>query len=327
MIGLLIKSSLLIAVLWGFYRVILARESFFAANRWYLVLSLGLVFMLPFVSFPSLIDQQGMMSRWIEGEKMVQVQEPQVVAAPNLSVVPDLSQDIIEEDTSSEAVIPMPSPTVTPSTPDSTGKGWVYWLIRLYLFGVVIFSLNLLTQIGGIIWKIIRNKDRIKSPHYTLINLPQPSEPCSFFRYIFIHPDSYDFETYEQIIAHEAIHVRKWHTLDLLLAEVVAIVLWFHPLAWIYRREVEQNIEYQTDELLVKKENVEKSQYQMNLLKVATYRQPLAITTNYNQSLIKKRILRMSAKKSNPHNFWKYTFLLPVLFMTILFMNKPYISV
>lgn len=61
----------------------------------------------------------------------------------------------------------------------------------------------------------------------------------------------------------------------------------------------------------------------MNLLKIATYKKPLTITTNYNQSLLKQRILMMSAKKSNPHSYWKYVFMAPILFAMLLVINKP----
>ncbi|MEM6698764.1 MAG: ankyrin repeat domain-containing protein, partial [Bacteroidota bacterium] len=100
---------------------------------------------------------------------------------------------------------------------------------------------------------------------------------------------------------------------------------WFNPFVWLFRKEVEKNIEYQTDDLLTRKAvKKEKKGYQLNLLKIATHNKPLTITTNYNQSLIKQRILKMNAKKSNPYSYWKYAFIAPVLLMLILAMNEPY---
>lgn len=111
--------------------------------------------------------------------------------------------------------------------------------------------------------------------------------------------------------------------IDLLLSEIAVILLWFNPIMWLFRKEVEKNIEYQTDDILLKGEAVEKESYQMNLLKVATYNMPLTITTNYNQSLIKQRIMKISAKKSNPHSLWKYVFTAPLIFSLLLLINKP----
>ena len=51
------------------------------------------------------------------------------------------------------------------------------------------------------------------------------------------NPASYDYDTYEQIIAHEKIHANKLHTIDLLLAEIAVVFLWFNPFVWLLRRE------------------------------------------------------------------------------------------
>jgi ankyrin repeat protein len=74
---------------------------------------------------------------------------------------------------------------------------------------------------------------------------------------------------------------------------------------------------------MLKGTTVEKERYQMNLLKIATHRKPLTITTNYNQSLIKQRIFRMNAKKSSPHSYWKYAFMAPLLLGMLLVINRP----
>lgn len=162
----------------------------------------------------------------------------------------------------------------------------------LYIFGVGVFSLHLLAQIISMLWKVYTHTDQIQDEDYTIVNVHAEIDPCSFFRYIFINPTNYDYETYEQILAHEKVHVRQRHSFDLLLAECAVILLWFNPFIWILRKEIEKNIEYQTDDISVKGKTEEKEQYQLNLLKVATHTQPLSITTNYNQSSIKQRILK-----------------------------------
>jgi bla regulator protein blaR1 len=45
--------------------------------------------------------------------------------------------------------------------------------------------------------------------------------------------------------------------LDILFAELVLIVQWFNPFAWQYRKEIEKNLEFLTDNQLVQKEHVE----------------------------------------------------------------------
>ena len=104
---------------------------------------------------------------------------------------------------------------------------------------------------------------------------------------------------------------------------MMLIFQWFNPFAWLYRKEVEANLEFLTDENVLQDERIEPATYQLSLLKVSAPQAPLHLTTNYNQSLLKKRVMMMNAKKSNIHTAWKYAFLLPlfVLFMSI--FNEP----
>ncbi len=174
--------------------------------------------------------------------------------------------------------------------------------------------------------KAISSTDKIRDGGCVIVNTVHHEAPCSFFRYIFIYPAAYDYDTYEQIIAHEKIHARLLHTLDLLLAELAVLLLWFNPLMWLLKREIEKNLEYQTDAALLATKAISQEQYQLNLLRIATPDKPLNITTNYNQSLLKQRILMMNAKKSTPNRYWKYAFLAPLFFGALLLLNEPAVS-
>jgi hypothetical protein len=46
--------------------------------------------------------------------------------------------------------------------------------------------------------------------------------PCSFGNNIFINPEKYEWETYNQILLHEKIHISQNHTLDIIIAELAA---------------------------------------------------------------------------------------------------------
>ena len=293
---------------------------------------LGLAFLLPFIVLPKLVTHQGYVERLMEQEKQEQGQTS-VLMLPEVA-----GEQMTLEKTITNKIAPIQESVATSEEKQETSienqqeamynnkfeqlksilisylqqNTYVDWLLLFYLFGVVVLSFNLLAQLANMVLKIIRNKDKIKDEDGIIVNMNAIIEPCSFFNYIFINPASYDFDTYEQIIAHEKIHVQKGHTFDLLLAEFVVIILWFNPFIWLFRKEVEKNIEYQTDDLIINNALVEKETYQMSLLKIATYNKPLTVVTNYNQSLIKQRILKMNSKKSTQFSYWKYAFLVPV---------------
>ncbi|RDC65548.1 M56 family metallopeptidase [Adhaeribacter pallidiroseus] len=325
MMELLLKASFAVGTAFIFYKLLLQQESFFAANRFFLVGSLVLAFVLPFVSLPELVRHQGYLTTiWQQPERpanqretatesqLATIRDNKLAAHKQVAPVPQRLTKNLKKPTKPAELAPEPAT-----------MSWLTWLIRLYLFGVVVFTLSLLFQVGTILFKIFTNPDKITDGAITIVNTPDRQAPCSFFRYIFIYPNDYDFATYEQIIAHEKIHARLGHSFDLLLAELAVIMLWFNPFSWFLKREIEKNNEYQTDALLLEQEPVSPRQYQLNLLQIATPNKPLSITTNYNQSLLKQRIKMMNAKKSTPHGYWKYSFLVPFIFGTLLLLNKP----
>ncbi len=311
MILLFLKTSIVIAVVLAFYKIVIEKESFFATNRIYLILGLVLTFTIPFVTLPKLIENQGLVSNLIEKK-----QSKELTMANTIKKTLAKDKSIITNSTKEN---------ITEETPVVSSQISLYdWLFYAYIFGIIVLSINLVFQILVLLIKVFRSTDKIKDTGAIIINSTTIKEPCSFFNYIFINPEQYEFEIYEQIIAHEKIHVKKRHSIDLLLSEIAVIVLWFNPFIWFFRKEVEKNIEYQTDNLILDTNAAEKDSYQINLLKIATFNKPLIITTNYNQSLIKQRILKMNKKKSNPYSYWKYAFTMPLFFAVLLFLNKPY---
>lgn len=318
----LLKVSFVISIALLFYKLVLQQESFFSTNRLYFICSILIAFLLPLIQLPQLINQQGFITSLFESEQsgtlmpeaMVQykpahIQETEVVDGTSLTKTREMTGQ--SEDA-----------TIEGSSFSGKFSG-AFWLLALYLFGVAVFILNLFIQLGSIYCLLKKSTDKIVDADFVIVNTESKQAPCSFYKYIFIYPADYDFEAYEQIIAHEKIHVQQGHTWDLLLAELAVIVLWFNPFIWLYKKEVEKNIEFQTDALLLEQESIEKSSYQFNLLQIAIPHKPLTITTNYNQSLLKQRIMMMNARKSNMNSYWKYAFTAPLFLGVILMLNEP----
>jgi len=332
---LLVKSSLVVILLLVFYKLFLQKESFFAANRMYLLGCLVLACILPFVVLPKMIQNQGYVDNLFNKNIIVNkdISKPvKHISGFDNDIDTESSNDsnllenniVLTNNVSAKKSLPtIQESQVLGNSKDFTSRGLSFYLFILYLFGVIILTINLLAQVGNVILKIIRNSDKIHDDGTIIVNMAGVVEPCSFFNYIFINPGTYDFDTYEQIIAHEKVHVSKKHSIDLLLSEISIIILWFNPFVWLMRREVEKNIEYQTDETLLQDEADIKEIYQLNLVKIACNTSPLAITTNYNQSLIKQRIIRMNSKRSNKFSYWKYAFCLPLVFILLLVLNRP----
>lgn len=194
---------------------------------------------------------------------------------------------------------------------------WFFWL---YGFGLLVFGGNFLLQIAVLLYQSY-GRPVIRDGRFRIVEVGADRAPCSFGNTIFINPALYDWETYNQILIHEKVHISGRHTLDILLAEMAVVLQWFNPFAWLYRREVENNLEFLADASVL--EQVERSAYQLSLLRVSAPHLPFSITNNYNQSLLKRRIVMMNSKRSSNHTVWKYFFLIPLLTGLVCALNKP----
>lgn len=301
MIPYIINAGLILAGCLAFYKLLLQKETFYKLNRYVLVICIVTSFSLPLLPVP----QQWSFRKVDEVPTLtVPAEKQEVNTTPINTITPPLQQ------------------TANTSAEPFTFRKALTWVMYLYWFGVAVFSLSFLAQIAVLLYRAY-TRPSIRDGRFRIVEVSGNKAPCSFANNIFINPEKYDWETYNQILMHEKVHIMQGHTLDIVLAEIVLVFQWFNPFAWVYRKEVENNLEFLTDNDLVQRKGLEPSSYQMSLLKVSAPHFPLSLTTNYNQSLLKKRIAMMNAKKSNVHTTWKYLFLLPLLVMFACLLNKP----
>jgi hypothetical protein len=320
MIPYLLYIAILLAVCLLFYKLLLQRETFYRLNRYTLLCCLGFCFLVPLVRVPA---------KWSAQSSVQPVNPPATLQRPQQTLIVDVApakapsiktpaQYILTEKASQPVPVkPAPAPSFTLSSAEL-----VKWLLILYWAGVAVFSLNLLVQIASTLYQAF-TKPFITDGRYRIVELSGNKVPCSFFNYIFISPAAYDWDTYSQILLHEKIHAKQLHSLDIMLAELCIIFQWFNPFAWLYRKETENNLEYLTDTAVLNNTDTDRAAYQLSLLKVSVPEYSLRIATNYNQSLLKKRIAMMNAKRSNLHILWKYFTLLPLFCLFICSFNQP----
>jgi BlaR1 peptidase M56 len=311
MIPYIVNVGLILTACIAFYKLLLQKETFYRLNRYVLMLCLFVAFSLPLVHVPQQLSFRKTEVLNIKANNVVSTNKTETNKAvvPNtITKTPEVKETqpiLIDESFSWQKMLQW--------------AGWLYW------FGVMVFALNFLAQVIVLLYRAYTNPV-IKDGRFRIVEVSGDKAPCSFANNIFINPEKYEWETYNQIIQHEKIHIQQRHSLDILFAELVLIFQWFNPFAWLYRKEVESNLEFLTDDQLVEKEKVERSGYQLNLLKVSAPHFPLSLTTNYNQSLLKKRITMMNTKRSSAHTTWKYFFLLPLLVFFACLLNEPIVK-
>src|ERR1700744_1025128 len=308
MIPYILHVALLISVCLLFYKIFLQRETFYHLNRMVLLVCLALSFALPLVSIPQAWTLRSAPAQTVinTASSVAPTEEQKIIASVIKPEAKPVQQAVVAKQ---QPVNTQPATTVQDSQFIPTA---IKWLFYLYWMGVAAFGLNLLLQVIVLLIRAYSNPV-ILDGKFRIVEVKGDKAPCSFGNNIFINPEKYDWETYNQILMHEKVHIQQGHSFDILLAELVLVFQWFNPFAWLYRGELENNLEFLTDEAVLDQNPVEKSSYQMSLLKVSVPHLALSVTTNYNQSLLKKRIVMMNAKKSNIHTMWKYFILLPLM--------------
>ena len=224
MIPYILYASLILTACLIFYKLLLQKETFFHLNRLVLLTCMMLAFILPLLHVP-----QQMSFR--KAPATVNITSPETTVYPD-NTTPAAAKDVhttVDEPVQKKQTINF--------------EQVMQWLIYLYWFGVVIFGLNFLMQAAVLLYKAY-SRPVIKDGKFRIVEITGDKAPCSFGNNIFINPEKYDWETYNQVLLHEKIHIEQKHTLDLLLAEIVLIFQWFNPFAWLWRKELENNLEF-----------------------------------------------------------------------------------
>ena len=301
MIPYILHSALILSACLLFYKLLLQKETFFHLNRYVLLACMLLAFVLPLVPVPQQLSFRN-------APVATAVVLPETPVHKNST--PQVKHESVQET------------FVGPTKQFINVEMVLQWLIYLYWFGVIVFGINFLMQAVILITRAYSGSV-IQDGKFCIVEITEDKAPCSFANNIFINPEKYEWETYNQILLHEKIHIEQKHTIDLLLAEMMLIFQWFNPFAWQWRKALEINLEFLTDDQMLQQDTVERESYQFSLLKVAAPQFPLSLTTNYNQSLLKKRIIMMNSKKSNVNTTWKYFFLVPLMVLFVCLFNQP----
>jgi TonB family protein len=277
----LLQSAVILAVLYSVYWLFLRKDTFFHVNRFYLIVSLLLSIVAPLFDF-----------RLLAGGPI----SPVIIMLDPVLITPEKIENITAKHLS-----------------------WTEIAGVTYLTGVLIFTLRLIVQLTQLII-LVR---RFKITHQdgaNLIFVDRGYSPFSFFNLIFIRREYYVDGKLTPVIEHEKIHIRQYHTLDLLLTEITIILQWFNPFAWFLGRSVKSVHEFLADEGVLKK-GFRKSDYQTLILNEAMGLQLNNLTNNFNISLLKKRITMMTKSRSASWTLLKVGFAIPALTAVLFFFT------
>ncbi len=189
----------------------------------------------------------------------------------------------------------------------------------IYFLGVFFFIARFVVQFASIVWLKYHTKQMdVKGVRVNI--LTKPSGPFSFFRWIFLHPESHSIEEVDEIMTHELTHVRQWHSVDVILGELICIICWLNPFVWLLKREVRHNLEYLADNTVLQS-GYDCKKYQYHLLGLAHHQSISNIYNSFNVLHLKNRISMMNKKRSKGIGRTKYLLFIPLVALLMLVSN------
>lgn len=173
----------------------------------------------------------------------------------------------------------------------------IFWI---YIIGVTLFLTRFLAQL------ILLNS-----------NLKfKKGSAFSFFKILVVDKELPQAET---IINHEKVHIRQWHSADIILIELAAIIIWFNPIVYLYKKEIRHIHEFIADEEAASLLQ-SKSDYALLLFSNTLGIDPYQLTNSFfNKSLLKRRIIMLDKNKSSRTGLWKYGLSAPLFAAMLIF--------
>jgi hypothetical protein len=286
----LLQVSACTGIFYLFYFLLLRRLTFFTLNRWYLLGTLALSFIIPAISLP------------------VNTTQPPAIMQPVMYVN--------RMQTVEEPVNPVSQPHQLKQQFD-----WIASVKTVYMTIAIISVTHLLFTLL-VFARRMRNKELMQIGNVRVLKGSKKLGNSSFLNVIYINDDELDPGEIKQIIAHEMLHIKLMHSADRLLARVILIVLWFNPFAYFYIRSIEENHEFEVDRIAA--DVADKSIYATLLFKLSVSGQSY-LMHSFSKVPLKSRIAMLFNKPTSNMKKIIYLLVLPVVAISCLaFANlKP----
>jgi TonB family protein len=276
----MVKTAVYLIAFYLVYSIMLSRDTSYGRNRAFILLSLtsGLIF--PFFTL-------------------------QTVKSLDIQLFGKLLSEVFISATSNRAEI---------FNSASSAAGLLQIVFSIYIIGVIIFVFKLLTDLLNLLFLIVRQKNKgsriIRFHGFNTAGF-------SAMGYTFINTRLSPEEAAE-IIKHEQNHIKQKHFLDIIFIEIIKAFQWFNPVVYLFNRSLRAIHEYQADQECLSS-GVPVVNYQSLLLSQVFKSGAFNLTNSFsNPSLIKKRMIMMTKKRTSALAGMKLLMVIPVTTLVLL---------
>ncbi|MCX6253175.1 MAG: M56 family metallopeptidase [Bacteroidia bacterium] len=276
----MVKVSLYLIAFYLVYSLMLSRDTSYVRNRAFILLSLSSSLIFPFFTFQTIkpLDIQ------LFGKLLSEV---------FVTAASDGSEKL---------------------TSGSAAANSLQLVYSIYIIGVIVFLFKLLIDLLNLMFLILRQRNEgsriIRFHGFNTAGF-------SAMRHIFINTRLSPEEAGE-IIKHEQNHLKQNHFIDIIFIETIKAFQWFNPVVYLFNRSLRAIHEYQADQGCLST-GVPMVNYQSLLISQVFKSRAFNLTNSFsNPSLIKKRMIMMTKKRTSALANMKLLMVVPVLGLVFL---------
>ncbi len=299
----ILTSSLCLCLCFLLYKFIYRNESNFRQLRFFLLASVFISLLLPFNTMQIRV-----------GLSLKRNMQKTVFSSVN-----DGSAKFIAME---NAVIDNDRPAIKETMSKGSLAVMAVILKVIYTVVAIFLIIRFLLQLVVLVVQYAK-AEKTGKDHLTLIYNSDFNNTFSFFSWVFVHSDPSSTDDMDEIIAHEKVHVAQLHSIDIIVIELLSAVMWFNPVVWMIRKEMQLVHEYLADEGALST-GIDRLRYQALLVNQITEEKLIRLSSSFNHSLIKKRMIMMTKSKFNQQTKLKIIALIPlaaVIFLGIACVN------
>lgn len=208
----------------------------------------------------------------------------------------------------------VPAPTLVPvgSVAVAAAPWWQTALPAVFWAGVAATLLYTVLSIARVC-ALISRCDKHREADGVVIAVSEADvSPFSWMHYIVMSRADYACPD-KAILVHEREHIRRHHSWDVLLVDVLSSLQWFNPAMWMLRSDLRAVHEYEADEAVLLS-GVDARQYQYLLVRKAMAAAGFSVANGINHSTLKQRITMMNTRgHGNGHARLKALYVIPIV--------------
>jgi len=282
---LLYAGLCLLAFGWVYERW-MHRESFYQANRFYLLLTPFLALLIPHLQFEVVLEPD-------PGAAVLLLEQSQQLPAELLRLL-----------------FPQPSENLL---------SWGTLLLMVYLTGAGLVIARSLWNFSKI-WSWIKHGKITPMGNWRLVQQAQIPEAASFFNYVFWNNGQ---PMPPMVLQHELIHVQQGHSWDVVLMEIWIALHWFNPYIYRLRQRLQETHEFIADAGVIEAQG---SKYDYACLLASQKQKIEQMPYNTFAAQLSARLRRMTQNSSPQWKAIQYALCLPLVLSLGMFFSVNFLQ-